>query len=1020
MDETNEDGDYLCPLCMEEMDLTDRHLRPCHCGYQICVWCWHQIMELAGKDNTEGRCPACRTPYDKEKIVGAASNCEELIDLAADKKRPHKVKIKSSDGRKHLSNVRVVQRNLVYVVGFPLHLADEETLEKREYFGQYGRILKVAMSRSSSYNGQHSHNGPSASVYVTFVREEDALRCIRAVDGCILEGKLLRACFGTNKYCNAWLKNMPCNNPDCLYLHDEGTEEDSFTKEEMLAKYGSKHQHFNELTHPPHRVLGAGLPPPIPEASTALCASVSGLQHIQHQTPRVLGKASISSAGPGKATSLPAAASWGMRGKAPATKATTNTSILKKKSSGVICTSSCSSSTSSNSPLSGVAPTASGPLVETSRVASAVEDQCMSSSSNLRSIRSDALHYAHIDTENYDTIEPFATAPESAYSSTSSVQLNVGDVSISLGSSPTELTIVHDEILDKLENFHLPSVNLERIKHETEEETTLVVLSTPVEKKRLNEGENLQESSIVANDLSNVEDNLLQIAMPTKAGAQNLSQFRGDNSIISDILTMDFNEDGSFSSPADLAKLLRAGTLDPLVPDCSKDSSMSWKSPSSSQSRFSFARLKDREQLHGVPESHLASSGDNDRRWIDTTQMHLPATLNSVRQFEPRMDVASASRNDHESSFDHDTGIQTELSKPQTSLDRHEFLDYRNEAQMYTTEFTVPLMSTTKARLHAPPGFSMPTKVSSVYPPGFSFQNPAERPTFHGLIDESQVQDGVSSGVFGTPLSNQNISDVELIDPAIMAVGRGKSPLNAGQVGPRDAGQVVSSVLDRSQFHHLFTKGTSSTNTDPFGLGPSPSVSHSSGISDLDILLKRQQQRAGFADGKYYSLPYPLERHHNNDQDSRALSPLSSGIIDGALSARMFGHHEENFTSPMSQTSAFPIGPNSFLNLTRASMMGSLEQNGLETSELDAYHPTQRLNSHLRSSTAINRLGAGQDGSRDSLNFETAVKNLFLSSTKQDFSRINFDRYSGEQSLQSPGSVSRLDFNGKPELDRRW
>jgi CCR4-NOT transcription complex subunit 4 len=35
-------------------------------------------MGMAEKDDTEGRCPACRTPYDKEKIVGAAK-CERLI-----------------------------------------------------------------------------------------------------------------------------------------------------------------------------------------------------------------------------------------------------------------------------------------------------------------------------------------------------------------------------------------------------------------------------------------------------------------------------------------------------------------------------------------------------------------------------------------------------------------------------------------------------------------------------------------------------------------------------------------------------------------------------------------------------------------------------------------------------------------------------------------------------------------------------------------------------------------------------
>lgn len=43
---------------------------------QICVWCWHHIIDMAEKDDSEGRCPACRTPYDKERIVGMAATCE--------------------------------------------------------------------------------------------------------------------------------------------------------------------------------------------------------------------------------------------------------------------------------------------------------------------------------------------------------------------------------------------------------------------------------------------------------------------------------------------------------------------------------------------------------------------------------------------------------------------------------------------------------------------------------------------------------------------------------------------------------------------------------------------------------------------------------------------------------------------------------------------------------------------------------------------------------------------------------
>lgn len=51
--------------------------------------------------------------------------------------------------RSTLRNIRVVQRNLAYVLGLPPSLASEETLRKGEYFGQYGKIVKVRPSLHS-------------------------------------------------------------------------------------------------------------------------------------------------------------------------------------------------------------------------------------------------------------------------------------------------------------------------------------------------------------------------------------------------------------------------------------------------------------------------------------------------------------------------------------------------------------------------------------------------------------------------------------------------------------------------------------------------------------------------------------------------------------------------------------------------------------------------------------------------------------------------------------------------------
>ena len=61
-----------CPLCMEDLDVTDRNFRPCKCGYQICLFCYRHI-----KDDLNGLCPACRTPYDEANVTFVQPSPEE-------------------------------------------------------------------------------------------------------------------------------------------------------------------------------------------------------------------------------------------------------------------------------------------------------------------------------------------------------------------------------------------------------------------------------------------------------------------------------------------------------------------------------------------------------------------------------------------------------------------------------------------------------------------------------------------------------------------------------------------------------------------------------------------------------------------------------------------------------------------------------------------------------------------------------------------------------------------------------
>ncbi|XP_027344951.1 uncharacterized protein LOC113857366 isoform X3 [Abrus precatorius] len=306
----SDEGERTCPLCAEEMDLTDQQLKPCKCGYEICVWCWHHIMNMAEKDDTEGRCPACRSPYDKEKIVGMAANCERLVnEINMEKKKTQKAKSKSSDGRKQLSSVRVIQRNLVYIVGLPLNLADEDLLQRREYFGQYGKVLKVSMSRTASGFIQQFPND-TCSVYITYSKEEEAIRCIQNVHGFVLEGRPLRACFGTTKYCHAWLRNVPCSNPDCLYLHEIGSQEDSFTKDEIISAYTrSRVQQITGATNNMQRRSGNVLPPPMDDSTSNSSAKPILKNASSNSVSTVRG--SPPNGIYGKHIALPASAAWG-------------------------------------------------------------------------------------------------------------------------------------------------------------------------------------------------------------------------------------------------------------------------------------------------------------------------------------------------------------------------------------------------------------------------------------------------------------------------------------------------------------------------------------------------------------------------------------------------------------------------------------------------------------------------------------------------------------------------------------
>ncbi|XP_021889736.1 uncharacterized protein LOC110808526 isoform X1 [Carica papaya] len=866
----SDEGEKTCPLCAEEMDLTDQQLKPCKCGYEICVWCWHYIMDMAEKDDIEGLCPACRAPYDKEKIVGMASNCERLVaEINMERKKSQKAKNKSSDGRKQLSSVRVIQRNLVYIVGLPLNLADEDLLQRREYFGQYGRVLKVSMSRTAAGVIQQFPNN-TCSVYITYAKEEEAVRCIQSVHGFVLDGRSLKACFGTTKYCHAWLRNVPCTNPDCLYLHEVGSQEDSFTKDEIISDYTrSRVQQITGATNNLQRRSGNVLPPPIDDYCNNSSPAKPIVKSSSSQNTASTTKGSPPNGSSGRSIALPAAASWGMRassqplvastvclnglpkqkpaavsGALPFSSAAGNTTqllishgdILKKPVNEEIQTNfkskpeslkpmtqytavsekpalpdgalsgsqmSCSPVSKYNRPIiiqpndvnsfdHGPQPFGSTPIKDgNTETDSNIHELCVGISSlsvnmdvgndDSRVIVSSNSHPDHMNGGLQHYIEQYKepSIPVTAGKSPTSVNKICdsraecdwrtdlqSEVAANVNSEIEEdiLSFDSQRLKDpEVVNHSVYSPSSVNLLHVTNNSATLSAQhsegagvgtlnpdplfydSRGSDKLHLSNGycEKMVGAS-VGSDLG-IEHSFL---LPSEGKGKQMERFLGDaesntivdngeSSIISNILSLDFDSwDESLASPQNLAKLL--GETDRQT--SSLKLSNSWKGQNNNQSRFSFARQEDSKNPA-----------------LDVESYNVYGHLSRNRPFP--QDFA-----ENRDQYLGRLGISNGFSSSEFGSD-----NFTGSHSVFSSN---KLSAATRAQISAPPGFSVPSRSP---PPGFSSHDRVDQAfdtTGNRLLDSSPL---LRNSYHTSPGGNVGGNgDIEFMDPAILAVGKGR------------------------------------------------------------------------------------------------------------------------------------------------------------------------------------------------------------------------------------------------------
>ena len=151
---------------------------------------------------------------------------------------------------KNLSKLRIIQKNLVHFQNFPDFLLNKDILSSKEYFGKFGKILKIVVVSKEDEITKKKQN----SAYITFSNNKEAALAILNFDSILIGENLVRAFFGTSKYCIHFLNNLECYNKEkCMFVHQLANENDylgvnskfRYSEHIKLAKKIVKDNNFN-------------------------------------------------------------------------------------------------------------------------------------------------------------------------------------------------------------------------------------------------------------------------------------------------------------------------------------------------------------------------------------------------------------------------------------------------------------------------------------------------------------------------------------------------------------------------------------------------------------------------------------------------------------------------------------------------------------------------------------------------------------------------------------------------------
>ena len=133
------------------------------------------------------------------------------------------------------------------------------------------------------------------------------LSCVR------LHSHFHRAQYGTTKYCSAYLRNEACNNRQCMFLHEQGEDHDSFSRQDLSSINAVSTQRPAPQASSSSSITKASQQPPQPQPppqqapQVVTAASNSTARHGSRDEP-------MSRSDSGDGSALPSSASWAAKG----------------------------------------------------------------------------------------------------------------------------------------------------------------------------------------------------------------------------------------------------------------------------------------------------------------------------------------------------------------------------------------------------------------------------------------------------------------------------------------------------------------------------------------------------------------------------------------------------------------------------------------------------------------------------------------------------------------------------------